>query len=130
MISPQDYIGNIKDRLLNSPMIEKINIFEENSSFNSGYFRVRFSLKNGDFVEAAEYFTIRGEQIIQQRYRYQWMDSTQTLLRRRWDNAAHFREIPTFPHHVHVDREDNVMPSHMFGIAELVDILETILDVA
>jgi hypothetical protein len=56
------------------------------------------------------------------------MDSTKTVLKRRWDNAPHFPEISSYPHHVHVDREDNVEQSHMFGIAELIDILEVILE--
>ncbi len=126
MSIPQAYIAKIKVRLLNSPIIEVCTVVDQHFSSDRGYFRVRFSLKNGDFLEASEYFYIQDEQIIQARYRYQWMDSSQKILRRRWDNAPHFQEITTFPHHVHVDRENNVMPSHSFGILELLDTLEAL----
>ena len=29
----------------------------------------------------------------------------------RWDNAAHWKKISTFPHHKHVTTENNVHPS-------------------
>ena len=129
MRSPQAYIAQIKARLLNSSIIEVFTVVDHHFSSDRGYIRVRFNLNNGDFLEASEYFYVQDEQIIQARYRYQWMDNSQRVLRRRWDNAPHFREIATFPHHVHVDREDNVMPSHRFGILELIDILESLLTI-
>jgi hypothetical protein len=89
-----------------------------------GYFRIRFTLINGDFVEATEFFFLRANGIEQQRYRYQWMDSQQVVLKKRWDNAPHFPEIDTYPHHVHVNSEDNVLASRMLGIGELIDLLE------
>jgi hypothetical protein len=128
MISPQEYIEQIKERFSSSSVIKNWTITREELLPNRGHFRVRLSLKNDDFVEVSEYFSVKDGKIIQQSYRYQWMDTTKTILKRRWDNAPHFPEISTYPHHVHVDREDNVMTSHMFGIAELIDILETILE--
>nr|WP_238718439.1 DUF6516 family protein [Petrachloros mirabilis] len=89
-----------------------------------GHIRVRITLSNGDFVEASEFFTVSTTGIQQQRYRYQWMDVTKTQLRKRWDNAPHFPEIETFPYHVHVRQEENVLPSAMLGILDLLTLLE------
>jgi hypothetical protein len=123
-MSPQDYIDSIKVKLAQSVTIQSYVIVNEMILPDRGHFRVRLVLSNGDFVEATEFFFVRASGIEQQRYRYQWMNSGQTHLKKRWDNAPHFPDIATYPHHVHVDSEDNVLPSRMFGISELIDILE------
>jgi hypothetical protein len=124
MMSPQDYIDSIKEKLAQSTAIQAYTIVTEMVLPDRGYFRIRFTLINGDFVEATEFFFLRANGIEQQRYRYQWMDSQQVVLKKRWDNAPHFPEIDTYPHHVHVNSEDNVLASRMLGIGELIDLLE------
>jgi hypothetical protein len=52
------------------------------------------------------------------------MDANQQQLKKRWDNVPHFPNIETFPHHVHVNQEDNVLPSQMFGIPGLIALIE------
>lgn len=117
---PADYIAEIKTALNHSPIISSWTLLNEMTLLDRGHIRVRLTLSNGDFVEASEFFTITSVGIQQQRYRYQWMDSTKTQLRRRWDNAPHFPDIETFPHHVHVEREENVLSSKMLGILDLL----------
>lgn len=124
-LSPQDYIDTIKEALDHSPIITTWVILNELTLGDRGHLRIRLTLQNGDFVEASEFFCIQKTGIEQQRYRYQWMDQTKTKLRRRWDNAPHFPEIATFPHHVHVEQEDQVLSSTMLGILDLVILLES-----
>jgi Family of unknown function (DUF6516) len=124
-LSAQGYIDRIKAALSHSPILETWVILTEMTLGDRGHFRVRLTLKNGDFVEASEFFCIQATGIEQQRYRYQWMDPTKTKLRKRWDNAPHFPEIATFPHHIHVEQEDQVFPSAMLGILDLVVLLES-----
>ncbi len=38
------------------------------------------------------------------KYSYHWADSGGVLIC-RWDNAPHWKSIPTFPHHKHVENE-------------------------
>ena len=124
-LSPEGYIDQVKAALNHSPIIATWVILNELTLGNRGHIRVRITLKNGDFVEASEFFSIQEIGIEQQRYRYQWMDQTKTKLRKRWDNTPHFPEIATFPHHVHVEQEDQVLPSAMLGIFDLVALLES-----
>lgn len=123
-MSPTDYLATIKEALTRSPIVQEWQIVNEMALSDRGHFRVRLTLVNGDFVEASEFFYIRNNGIEQQRYRYQWMDAQQQQLKKRWDNAPHFPNIETFPHHVHVNQEDNVLPSQMFGIPGLIALLE------
>lgn len=123
-MSPTDYLATIKAALTRSPVVQEWQIVNEMALSDRGHFRGRLILANGDFVEASEFFYIRNDSIEQQRYRYQWMDAQQQQLKKRWDNAPHFPDVETFPHHVHVNQEDNVLPSQMFGIPGLITLLE------
>ncbi|MFM6170696.1 MAG: DUF6516 family protein [Nodosilinea sp.] len=123
-MSPTDYLATIKAALTRSPVVQEWQIVNEMALSDRGHFRGRLILANGDFVEASEFFYIRNDGIEQQRYRYQWMDAQQQQLKKRWDNAPHFPDVETFPHHVHVNQEDNVLPSQMFGIPGLITLLE------
>ena len=98
----QDYLTEIKAKLITSPIIDKITIVKERALSDQGYFRARLNLINGDFLEVVEFFKIKGDKCIAETYRHQWMDSTQTQLKKRWDNVEHFPDLPNFPHHVYI----------------------------
>ncbi len=44
------------------------------------------------------------------KYAYQWQNQQGELLI-RWDNAPHWQQIATFPHHKHIQNSQNVHPS-------------------
>ncbi|MBK5970284.1 MULTISPECIES: toxin-antitoxin system TumE family protein [Thiorhodovibrio] len=58
------------------------------------------------------------------KYAYQWQTQEGALII-RWDNAEHWSDVATFPHHKHVSRNEDVkvMPSNG---AELALVLEEI----
>ena len=123
MISAQ-YITEIKAKLLASPAVSSVAIVKERTLLESGYFRASLTLRNGDFLEVVEFFTVLDNRCITESYRYQWMDETQQILRKRWDNVEHFPNLPNFPHHVHIGEESNVEPSCSMNILELIDLIE------
>ena len=55
------------------------------------------------------------------------MDQSQQVLRKRWDNVEHYRNLPNFPYHIHVGEESIVEPGQLVSIIELLDILEQVL---
>jgi hypothetical protein len=81
-------------------------------------------LRNGDFLEIAEYFEYDGATSRVHTYTYQWMNSDKTKLRRRWDNAPHFPNLPGFPDHVHLENEDDVAPARRMNTCQLIDAIE------
>ena len=118
------YLANIKSKLIASPSITTFAIIEELDLGDRGYFRARATLSNSDFLEIAEYFIITNNIATTTRYRYQWMDSDRQSLRQRWDNVPHFPNLPNFPHHIHVKSEENVISGRSLSIQELLDILD------
>jgi hypothetical protein len=110
--------------LLSSPVISEFHIVLAWTNTDDGYIRIRATLLNDDFLEASEYFVQEGTTVIPIDYRYQWMDQSKKVLRRRWDNTPHYPGLPNFPHHIHVGNETAVVPGHSFTIIELLDLLE------
>jgi len=75
MISAQ-YITEITAKLLASPAVITVAIVKERTLPESGYFRAQLTLRNGDFLEVVEFFTVLDNRCITESYRYQWMDQT------------------------------------------------------
>lgn len=120
----RDYINDIKLRLKTSKLIDNLEIVKERSIADQGYFRSKITLKNGDFLEIAEFFKVENKQCISVTYRYQWMDKNKQQLRKRWDNVEHFPNLPNFPHHVHIGNEFTVKPSELRNIIQIITLIE------
>lgn len=126
MIVAQTHLTETRVRLTTSPVIRSFTVIEERVGLDYGYLRVRAELVNDDFLELAEYFVVHRDAVEAKRYRYQWMDSTQQILRKRWDNAPHHPELPNFPHHIHDGDEANAAPGVSLLIVDLIGFLEGI----
>ena len=126
-MAPQAYLTEIKARLITRSIIISITVVEEYALPDRGYFRARFGISNNDFLEVAEYFVLEDGVCVTRRYRYQWMDQSQQVLRKRWDNVEHYPYLPNFPYYIHVGEESIVEPGQVVSIIELLDILEQVL---
>ncbi len=62
------------------------------------------------------------------KYAYQWQSQNEILII-RWDNAGHWPDVATFPHHKHVrkDGEIQVLPSSKG--ADLAEVLNEIASI-
>ncbi len=129
IMEANEYLEDIKSRLIASNAIAAFTIVEELDFGDRGYFRARVTLSNDDFLEVAEYFKITNNVVTTTRYRYQWMDCDRANLRKRWDNVPHFPNLPNFPHHIHVESEGNVISGDSLNIQELLDILEQEIEI-
>ena len=123
-MNPQAYLTEIKAKLVTSSIVISITVVEEYALPDRGYFRARLGLSNHDFLEVAEYFVLEDEKCVTRRYRYQWMDQSQQVLRKRWDDVEHYPNLLNFPHHIHVGEESRVEPGQLVSIMELLDSLE------
>ncbi len=44
---------------------------------------------------------------------------------RRWDNAPHWPEMKTFPHHLHLDDEDEALECREIFIDDVLEALKS-----
>ena len=124
MNDPTAYLEAIKLRLIASPIIAEYHILKERATRTDGYLRLRATFINGDFLELVEAFERGAIEIVVVDYRHQWMDAAQSRLRRRWDGAPHHAELSNFPHHIHIEGEEDVIPGHPMSILAVLDELE------
>ena len=75
-------------------------------------------LRDNSDLQLRDYYFSDGSR----KYTYHWMDAAGTL-RRRWDNAPHWPDIATYPHHVHVPGK--VIPEES-TITDLEELLQYI----
>ncbi|MBI1925356.1 hypothetical protein HYR99_14030 [Candidatus Poribacteria bacterium] len=90
---------------------------------DDGVIRLKASLKDGGLLEISEYIVVREGRITRVAYSYHWQDRNGNL-KMRWDNVAHHREISTFPHHIHLGSEENVIPSDAPELARILTEIE------
>lgn len=109
--------------LLGHPLVQSTELVRYTANRLDGYLRVRTILVNGDFLEVALHIAIHNGNVVIDSYRYQWMDGTRTKLRRRWDDTPHFPQLPGFPHHCHIEQEDDVEPARLMDVKMLLDVI-------
>ena len=81
--------------------------------------RVRLKLIDNSILEITEIFVFN---VSKRKYSFQWMDKNYNL-KIRWDNAPHHRQITTFPHHKHIEHEDNIHESEEKRIEEILALI-------
>ncbi|MEM9885262.1 MAG: DUF6516 family protein [Bacteroidota bacterium] len=87
-------------KLLESKTFIEEWVILDNRVWETGlYYKIRVTLKDESLFQASEYKDIK-----ERSYSFHWQDKEGKLII-RWDNAPHFKEIATFPHHKHfIDR--------------------------
>jgi len=63
------------------------------------------------------------------KYAYHWMNSNGDL-RIRWDNAPHWENISTFPHHRHVKSLEEILPSTETDTESILNFIKNNLHVS
>jgi len=71
-----------------------------------GAIRARLRFYDGSYVELSEEIEVRGAEVAKLQYSYHYQKGDRLIF--RYDNAPHHPELPTFPHHKHI--EDRVEP--------------------
>lgn len=113
--------------MLSHPIVQSTELVRRTVNRLDGYLRVRTLLTNGDFLKIALHIALQNGEAVLDSYRYQWMDGTRINLRRRWDDTPHFPQLSGFPHHCHVEQEENVEPSLPMDIKALLDLIARLM---
>lgn len=114
-----DYLAHIKALITLNRQVIHWTVLREEAQGDMGLFRYRLMLRDGDLLEMFERFQIAGERLLVSRYSFHWQ-SADGVLRKRWDNAAHHPEVPTYPHHIHDGTDANVLPHKPMSAEEVL----------
>ncbi|MDN5344622.1 MAG: hypothetical protein PWQ18_733 [Clostridia bacterium] len=59
----------------------------------------------------------------ERKYSYHWVDINGNLII-RWDNAPHWRQVPTFPYHKHTGSPEKVESSLEMDLNEILSVIK------
>jgi len=82
-------------------------------------------LRDDSCLELRDYLFADGSR----KYAYQWMTGD-GVVRQRWDNAPHWPDVATAPHHTHLPGQQMPEPSTITNLEDLLQFLKDILDAA
>ena len=108
-----------------------LQIFEQNQDLFLSWHIIRYeregdayflqlgaALRDDSRLEVRDYLFADGRR----KYTYQWME-TNGALRRRWDNAPHWPDVATTPHHMHLPDQENPEFSTVTNLEDLAHFL-------
>jgi hypothetical protein len=75
-------------------------------------------LKDGSKLVIRDYVFLNG----MRKYAYHWQDEEGNLLI-RWDNADHWRDVSTFPHHRHIQDASHVEDSDIRTMEQVLEFI-------
>ena len=114
-----DYLTYIKALMVVNPQVLRWTVVREEVQGDMGMLRYRLTLSGSGPLEIFERFQVVEGRVQVAKYSFHWQDAAGQLLK-RWDNAAHHREISTHPHHVHDGAEANVRPHGPINAEEVL----------
>ena len=117
----EEYFKEISEFLSTYPIVVSVDINTVKGSEKKGHIKGIAKLIDGSELHFFE-FVVTNVVIIKEKYRYHWQKSDGKIIN-RWDNARHYKEIESFPHHIHDRSEDNVKSSKELEIKEIFDVI-------
>ncbi len=83
-------------------------------------FNARIIFNDFSILEIKDYRFSNGER----KYSYHWMTKKEKLII-RWDNASHWEDISTYPHHKHNNSTNNIQPSLETNLENVLKFIDT-----
>lgn len=122
------YFEEIRGWLESLIIVGSFDVNFEKRDIDEGFIRGNIYFVNGSILHVREFVSV---QTITERqmYSYHYMDAGNNLIF-RYDNAEHHQELnlPSFPHHKHEGREDNIIASNAPSLTEVLQEIEGILE--
>jgi len=117
------FIEEIEETISSSFIVVSSDIQKySSSSKKEAYIKGKLTFIDLSFLEFSIFVIEKGKRLVFDKYRYQYMDSMKKLIF-RYDNALHYKEIPTFPMHKHL--RDKVVESSLPDFKELLEEIST-----
>jgi hypothetical protein len=114
------YFDELEKTIINDPLVVCIELHRTYTSPKTAYIKGEITFTDGTSMAFFQHIRIEEADLIVTDYRYHCMAADNKLIF-RYDNAPHYSEVATFPHHKH-------LPSGIYGsdMPDLKDVLAEI----
>ncbi len=120
----EDYVQSLLIVAADSPIVSSSKIVLDKRTNRSGLIRGDLYFPDGSRLHFRVLVDIQ-EAFVCLMYSYHYQDSSGKLIF-RYDDTPHHPELATFPHHKHVELEENVKPSEPPSLARVLSDIERI----
>lgn len=97
------YAQRVESALQRSPVVVTYTLETVQLSLTTGYIRGEVIFMDGSRLAFFEFLRFHESALKREKYRYHFMDREHRLIF-RYDDAPHYPEIPTHPHHKHTPK--------------------------
>lgn len=104
--------------LENSPIVENFEVLEFRQRLSVFFLKLKI-----EFIDKSSLFTKEYTDEVENNYSFHWQDSEANLII-RWDNAPHYKNLSTFPHHLHEKHENKVKESQAISLLEVLEFIK------
>lgn len=94
------YLQRLYDSILSRGHIEIVALIVDDQSGRQGTIEGQLRFFDGSLLDFDETLIVRDNRIVKLRYAYHYQEESGGLIF-RYDNAPHYPNIPTYPHHKH-----------------------------
>lgn len=106
--------------LSQSEIVSQMEVLELVDESNVQSIKIKTKLIDGSLLYIQETVSERGN-----KYSYHWQTEDNEVLL-RWDNAPHYRQVESFPHHKHVG--EKIESSPKLSVEEVLQCIKGSLD--
>jgi hypothetical protein len=124
-VNPRAYYSSLQAIIEGEPLVSSSDLTLREIDSAECYVRGSLFLVGGYVLHVAEYVITDPEPPSRIKYRYQLLDPRGRPVR-RWDNAPHHRDVPSFPDHWH-DEHDDAHPCQPVAIDYVLGEVESLL---
>jgi len=119
-VNSREYYAGVQNAILAAPHVIQTDISFDEVSEDECYIRGVVTLRGGFELHIAEYVVTEPEfKRLKYRFHLQTFDSRMVV---RWDNAPHHPEVKTYPDHIHTGQKVKANPP-----MDISQVLEAVL---
>ncbi len=97
----EKYFDEIEKVLIDDPLVVITNFNRYHTNPKTAYIRGKALFIDSSSANIFQHIQLKEKNIIITNYRYNYMNSESKLIF-RYDNAPHYKDLSTFPHHKHI----------------------------
>ena len=118
------YLHRLYDTIISRGYVEIERLDFDELPGRQGSIEGRLKFHDGSLLEFDEVIILRNEQIVKLRYAYHYQNESGEVIF-RYDNAPHYPNILTYPHHKHVGSV--VEPAQIPDLCEVLSEIEQLI---
>lgn len=116
----RDYFLDRKQEILDNPSVINLSFDSTATDEHRGFWKAKITFRDGSSLHLFEFVLIGDDEAKVDKYRYHYQNKENELVF-RFDDAAHHKDVETFPEHKH--KGDEVVDAERPEISKVFDLV-------